>query len=57
MNWKLLLYRRLSGRSSGRTSGYISQQFQPEDARKRFLSFVPGDTNVVCLEETARMVP
>ena len=34
---------------------YISQQFQPEDARKRFLSFVPGDTNVVCLEETARM--
>ena len=34
---------------------YISQQFPPEEARKRFLSLVPGETNVVCLEETARM--
>ncbi len=34
---------------------YINTQFPPAEALKRFLALVPGDTNVVCLEETARM--
>jgi tetratricopeptide (TPR) repeat protein len=34
---------------------YISEQFPPEEALNRFLAIVPGDTNVVCLGETARM--
>ena len=34
---------------------YINTQFPPAETLKRFLALVPGDTNVVCLEETARM--
>jgi tetratricopeptide (TPR) repeat protein len=34
---------------------YVSAQFTPGDAQKRFLALVSEDTNVICLEETARM--
>ncbi|MGB8220688.1 MAG: hypothetical protein WCE46_09940 [Methanoregula sp.] len=35
--------------------GYIRSQFPPEQALTRFLSLVPGDTNVVSLTETAEL--
>ncbi|MGB7808140.1 hypothetical protein [Methanoregula sp.] len=34
---------------------YITAQLPQEEAIQRFLACVPGDTNVVCLEETAEM--
>jgi len=34
---------------------YLFARFSPDEARQRFLCLISGDTDVTCLEETARM--
>ncbi len=34
---------------------YIDDRFTPAEARERFFTLVPQDTNVICLEETGKM--